>query len=269
MRSYSPDLATGSRRIPNWITLGWVGLVICCGVTGLARGETPATASPTMVELRAQLEEIASLVKGYRHRLDALEKRIDDILWHDRVGDVAVIDKVRLYGPPRWREESDTAIGAGNPTKFYSYIFIPLNMDRSQSAPLPRTLKSCIACRNSFSGGRNGRSDPQLPGRTAPRIPSGLAEPTRYGSLQRRRQAIMQLFVNSSPSGICIADKTTNTPGGIRTPNPRFRRPMRYPIAPRAPLEGRIVIARPKHNALWNCVNLGRLLESRLAGAYP
>src|SRR5262245_30522322 len=25
-----------------------------------------------------------------------------------------------------------------------------------------------------------------------------------------------------------------NTPGGIRTPNPRFRRPMRYPIAPRA-----------------------------------
>ena len=26
----------------------------------------------------------------------------------------------------------------------------------------------------------------------------------------------------------------TSTPGGIRTPNPRFRRPMRYPIAPRA-----------------------------------
>ena len=25
-----------------------------------------------------------------------------------------------------------------------------------------------------------------------------------------------------------------STPGGIRTPNPRFRRPMRYPVAPRA-----------------------------------
>jgi hypothetical protein len=33
-----------------------------------------------------------------------------------------------------------------------------------------------------------------------------------------------------------------STPGRIRTCNPRFRRPMRYPIAPRAP--GRLPILR-------------------------
>ena len=49
---------------------------------------------------------------------------------------MAVIDKVRLYGPPRWKEESDTAIGAGNPVKFYAYIFFPRDLDTTQKAPL-------------------------------------------------------------------------------------------------------------------------------------
>jgi dipeptidyl aminopeptidase/acylaminoacyl peptidase len=38
---------------------------------------------------------------------------------------VAVVEKVRIYGPPKWKEESDTAIGAGNPVKFYAYLFTP------------------------------------------------------------------------------------------------------------------------------------------------
>ena len=33
---------------------------------------------------------------------------------------------------------------------------------------------------------------------------------------------------------VFVAYDFASTPGGIRTPNPRFRRPMRYPIAPRA-----------------------------------
>ena len=48
------------------------------------------------------------------HEFDALAKKIDDVLWHERVGDVAVIDKSRIYGPPRWKEENPTGVNAGN-----------------------------------------------------------------------------------------------------------------------------------------------------------
>ena len=87
-------------------------------------------------DLDAKLDRVLSVLEGFRHRLDALEKRVDDGLWFDRVGDVAFIDKVRLYGPPRWKEESETAIGAGNPLKFWAYVFVPRGIDTSAKAPL-------------------------------------------------------------------------------------------------------------------------------------
>jgi dipeptidyl aminopeptidase/acylaminoacyl peptidase len=86
--------------------------------------------------LQQQLTGLQTTLGGWHHRLDMLEKKIDDVLWFERVGDVAWVDKVRIWGPPRWKEESDTAIGAGNPVKFYAYIFLPRDLDRSRSAPL-------------------------------------------------------------------------------------------------------------------------------------
>ena len=74
------------------------------------------------------LQNINSLKKyneSLDHRLDVLEKVIDDILWYQRVGDVAFIDKVRLTGPPIWKEKNPTVQGAGNPVKFYAYVFVP------------------------------------------------------------------------------------------------------------------------------------------------
>ena len=69
--------------------------------------------------------DLDSTRETFSHRLHQLEKRIDDLLWFDRLGDVAVIEKVRIYGPPRWKELNPTGIGAGNPVKFYSYLFTP------------------------------------------------------------------------------------------------------------------------------------------------
>ena len=91
---------------------------------------------PTLKSIAAQLDGIAGTLDGFRHRLDALEKKVDDGLWFDRLGDVALIDKVRLYGPPRWKEDSETAIGAGNPVKFWAYVFLPRNLDTGKKAPL-------------------------------------------------------------------------------------------------------------------------------------
>ncbi len=71
-----------------------------------------------------------------RHRLDVTEKKIDDLLWFERVGDLAHIDKVYIYGPPLWKEKNETAQGAGNPVKFWTYIFIPKSADKNKKYPL-------------------------------------------------------------------------------------------------------------------------------------
>jgi dipeptidyl aminopeptidase/acylaminoacyl peptidase len=70
------------------------------------------------------------------HRLDQLEKAVDDILWYNKVGDVAVIDKVFQYGPPPASIKNPTAMGAQNPVKFWTYVFIPRNIDRNRKHPL-------------------------------------------------------------------------------------------------------------------------------------
>jgi dipeptidyl aminopeptidase/acylaminoacyl peptidase len=70
------------------------------------------------------------------HRIDQLAKAIDDVLWYDKVGDVANIDKVFIVGPPRSKVKNPTAMGAKNPVKFWSYIFIPQKIDRSKKYPL-------------------------------------------------------------------------------------------------------------------------------------
>ena len=81
----------------------------------------------------------STLEKQFRdldHRLDVLQKTIDDILWYHKVGDVAYIDKVRHVGPPPAVITNPTAMGAKNPVKFYSYVFIPKNIDRTKKYPL-------------------------------------------------------------------------------------------------------------------------------------
>lgn len=70
------------------------------------------------------------------HRLDALQKSSDDGLWFNRLGDVAFIDKVFICGPPPAKIKNPTAMGAQNPVKFWSYVFIPKNLDQNKKYPL-------------------------------------------------------------------------------------------------------------------------------------
>ena len=71
-----------------------------------------------------------------RHRLDVVEKMIDDQLWVTKVGDVAYVDKVYMTGPPLRKEKNPTAQGAGNPVKFWSYVFIPKTVKPDGKYPL-------------------------------------------------------------------------------------------------------------------------------------
>lgn len=91
------------------------------------------------INLKDMAEKIDSLKlkdEALQHRLDVLEKSIDDIIWFQRVGSVAFIDKVYLTGPPFKKEKNPTGLGAGNPVKFWAYIFLPKDIDYNAKYPL-------------------------------------------------------------------------------------------------------------------------------------
>ncbi len=93
-------------------------------------------AQVTNTQLNEEINSLKTDNENLQHRLDVLEKKIDDIIWFERVGDVAYIDKVYMYGPPLWKEKNPNAMGAGNPVKFWSYIFFPKNIDYNKEYPL-------------------------------------------------------------------------------------------------------------------------------------
>jgi len=80
-------------------------------------------------ELRAQQERLM-------HAFNSLQKSVDDVLWYHRVGDVASIDKIRMTGPKPRHIPNPTAQGAGNPIVFWSYTFIPRDVNESERYPL-------------------------------------------------------------------------------------------------------------------------------------
>ncbi len=87
-------------------------------------------------DLARKIDSLKGNDRALQHRLDIVEKAIDDITWFQRVGSVAFIDKVYLTGPPLAKEKNPTALGAGNPVKFWAYIFFPKDIDFSAKYPL-------------------------------------------------------------------------------------------------------------------------------------
>lgn len=103
------------RRITHFLLLA----AVACGAAAIGMADEPG---PSLDERIAAIEAAG---ESFSHRFDELAKQIDDLLWFERVGDVAVVDKVRIYGPPPAEEPNPTGIGAGNHVKFYSYVFTP------------------------------------------------------------------------------------------------------------------------------------------------
>jgi dipeptidyl aminopeptidase/acylaminoacyl peptidase len=93
-------------------------------------------AQPGNIEIMNAIKGLDNRFTALDHRLDMVEKSIDDILWFDRVGDIAWVDKVYMTGPPPAKESNPTGQGAGNPLKFWSYVFIPRDADPAKKYPL-------------------------------------------------------------------------------------------------------------------------------------
>ena len=88
------------------------------------------------ISIEERLKKLEEQLGDYKHIFDKLEKQIDDLLWFQRVDDIATIDKVFIYGPPPANVKNPDAVGANNPVKFWSYVFIPKNIDVSKKYPL-------------------------------------------------------------------------------------------------------------------------------------
>ncbi|MBN2348120.1 MAG: S9 family peptidase [Bacteroidales bacterium] len=86
--------------------------------------------------LQEEIKGLKENNENINHRIDRLEKMADDLLWYEKVGDIAYVDKAYICGPPQWKEENPTAPGAGNPTKFWTYVFVPKNINPDKKYPL-------------------------------------------------------------------------------------------------------------------------------------
>ncbi len=87
----------------------------------------------TVDGLRSELD---SLRTSLGHRLDTLSRQVDDLMFFQRLGDVAEIDILWITGPPLRYQPNPTAQGAGNPFRFWTYVFIPRQIDQTARHPL-------------------------------------------------------------------------------------------------------------------------------------
>ncbi len=81
-------------------------------------------------------EMLQSHINSLQHRLDSLGRQVDDLMFFQRVGDVADIDLVTFTGPPPRYQPNPTGQGAGNPLRIRAYVFIPKDLDRDKKQPL-------------------------------------------------------------------------------------------------------------------------------------
>lgn len=90
----------------------------------------------SLEDIKNDIQKLQQYNSGLEHRLDQLSKQLDDLMWYQKVGDVAHVDKLYICGPAKWKEKNPDAMGAGNPVKFWTYVFIPVDVDVNRTYPL-------------------------------------------------------------------------------------------------------------------------------------
>jgi dipeptidyl aminopeptidase/acylaminoacyl peptidase len=103
----------------------------------LARAAPDAPADPPGAPgLEARLRAIEKRHEELVHQLDVVAKAVDDVAWRQKLGDVAVVEKWRIAGPPPARPKNPTAPGAQNPVKLFTYSFVPKDRRPGEKSPL-------------------------------------------------------------------------------------------------------------------------------------
>jgi dipeptidyl aminopeptidase/acylaminoacyl peptidase len=88
-------------------------------------------------DLARRLEALEERLEAQSFAMQRLAKKIDDVLWFDRVGDVAEIDKVYIPTVPAPNaEETYGIVSERHPFRMWTYVFVPKGLDRSAKHPL-------------------------------------------------------------------------------------------------------------------------------------
>ncbi len=77
-----------------------------------------------------------SAEESARFMNESLQKRIDNLMWFERMSDIATVDMVRFTGPPPRVIPNPTAQGAGNPVIITAYTFYPKQTAAGAKLPL-------------------------------------------------------------------------------------------------------------------------------------
>lgn len=113
-----------------------VATVLAAALTVALVTPLAARAETEVEALQKKVDALQKSVDDQRYDFDQLMKKVDDVLWFDRVGDVAIVDKVYLTGPPNPHE--DPTYGIANerhPFRFWCYTFVPRKLG-AKKAPL-------------------------------------------------------------------------------------------------------------------------------------
>jgi dipeptidyl aminopeptidase/acylaminoacyl peptidase len=98
---------------------------------------TPAAAGGGRGEAAAAATPAAAGAGGQQvNPNDTMLKALDDVMWVQKLSDIADVDKVAYTSLPAVHIPNKTAPGAGNPLIIRAYTFIPKKMDRSKKQPL-------------------------------------------------------------------------------------------------------------------------------------
>ena len=107
-----------------------LSLILLASSSLAAQDGGAASTDERLSAMEKKLEQSAFAV-------DALRKRVDDLLWLQRAGDVAEIDKLYFPTVPNPRDEETYGIeNERHPFKMYSYVFVPKGLDRGGKHPL-------------------------------------------------------------------------------------------------------------------------------------
>jgi len=115
-----------------------LALVSAVALLPLAAGAQEERTEKVPATLEGLQQQIQAVQRGQRnqgHEFDALNKKIDDVLWRLTLADVASVDKVRITSKPV-RMSNPTGQGAGNPLVMWAYVFTPTSLKHGARAPL-------------------------------------------------------------------------------------------------------------------------------------
>jgi dipeptidyl aminopeptidase/acylaminoacyl peptidase len=120
---------TGFRRA-YWGILAVVASTFAVAFGDETKPDQPKDACIEVPALEKKIENLS-------FALDAVSKKVDDLLWFERVGDVAEIDKVYIPTVPNPHGKETYGIAnERHPFKIYAYVFVPKGVKAGSRHPL-------------------------------------------------------------------------------------------------------------------------------------